>query len=117
KKMYPEARVVAHPEVRKEIIEMADEVLSTSGMLRCASKSPDKQFIVATEQGLIERMKRENPGKEFFPAFRAKICANMKRTSPRDIYEALKQDRYEINVEQSIARRAVKALDEMLKYI
>lgn len=117
KKAYPEAKVVVHPEVRKEIVRMADEVLSTSGMLHYVAKSAGKQFIVATEQGLLERMKRENPGKEFLPAVRAKICSNMKRTSLRHIYEALEYDRYEIEVEESIAQRAVHALNEMLKYI
>jgi quinolinate synthase len=117
RRLYPEAKVVIHPEARMEVIEAADEVLSTSGMLNYVSKSTAKQFIVATEQGLLERMKRENPGKEFLPALKPKICSNMKRTSLRHVYEALKYDRYEIVVEESIARRAVKALDEMLKYV
>lgn len=117
KKRFPEAKVVAHPEVRTEVIQLADEVLSTSGMLEYVTKSSDKQFIVATEQGLLERMKRENPGKEFFPAFRAKICANMKRTSLKDVYEAFFLERYEITIEESIAQRAVHALNEMLKYV
>lgn len=117
KRLYPEAKVVIHPEARMEVIEAADEVLSTSGMLNYVSKSTAKQFIVATEQGLLERMKRENPGKEFLPALQPKICSNMKRTSLRHVYEALEYDRYEIVVEESIARRAVKALNEMLKYV
>lgn len=117
KKHYPEAKVIIHPEARMEVLELADEVLSTSGMLKVAAESDAKQFIVATEQGLLERMTRENPGKEFLPAFRAKICSNMKRTSLRDVYEALNQERYEIKVDEEIAKRAVKALDEMLTQI
>ncbi len=117
KKLYPHAKVVVHPEVRGEIVQRADEVLSTSGMLHYAAQSGDKQFIVATEQGLLERMKRENPGKEFFPAGRAKICSNMKRTSLRHVYEALEYDRYALEVEEPIAQRAVHALNEMLKYV
>ncbi len=116
-KMFPEAVVIAHPECRAEVLELADEVLSTSGMLRFAGESKAKQFIVATEQGLLERMKREHPDKEFYPAFRAKICSNMKRTSLRDVYLALEKERYEINVQPDIAQRAVKALDQMLKYV
>jgi quinolinate synthase len=117
KKMVPEAKVVVHPEVRMDVIDLADEVLSTSGMLRYTAESPDKQFIIATEQGLIERMKRENPGKEFYPALKPKICSNMKKTGLQDIANALEYDQYEIAVEESISRKAVKALDEMLKYI
>ncbi len=117
KEMYPQARVVVHPEVRMEVIDLADEVLSTSGMLRYVANSREKQFIIATEQGLIGRIKRENPGKELFPAFKPKICSNMKKTSLKDVYYALEQGKYEIEVEESISKRAVKALDEMLKYI
>ena len=115
--LYPEAKVVVHPEVRMEVIELADEVLSTSGMLRYVTKSDDKTFIVGTEQGLLERMKRENPHKEFLPAFKPKICSNMKRTSLTDVHESLKSDRYEIKIEKTIAEKAVHALNEMLKYI
>jgi quinolinate synthase len=114
---FPGAKVVVHPEVRAEVIELADEVLSTSGMLKYVSRSNEKKFIVATEQGLLERMKRENPGKEFYPALHPKICVNMKRTSLRDVYESLRDEKYEIHVEPGIAKRAVKALDEMLKYV
>jgi quinolinate synthase len=114
---FPGAKVVVHPETPMEVIDLADEVLSTSGMLKYVSASPHKQFIIATEQGLLERMKRENPGKEFYPPRTAKICINMKRTSLKDVYEALKYERYEIRVDEAIARRAVRALDEMLKYV
>jgi quinolinate synthase len=117
KELYPEAEILVHPECRMEIIDMADKVLSTSGLLNYASESGAKQFIVATEQGLLDRMKRENPGKEFYPAYRPKICSNMKRTSLSDIYKALEQERYEITIEPDIAERARKALDKMLKYV
>ena len=117
KKLYPKAKVVVHPETRMEVIEIADEVLSTGGMLKYIAASPDKQFIIGTEQGLIERMKRENPGKELYPALRPKICSNMKRTALIDVYNALEKDRYEIKIAASLAKRAVQALDEMLKYI
>lgn len=117
KKRYPEAKVVVHPESRMEVIDLADEVLSTSGMLRYTAGSPARQFIIGTEQGLIERMKRENPGKEFFPPLKPKICSNMKKTGLLDIFNALEYDQYKIEIEESISTKAVKALDEMLKYI
>jgi quinolinate synthase len=117
KKLYPEAKIVVHPEVRMELIEMADEVLSTSGMLRFVNQSNAKQFVVATEQGLIERMKRENPDKELYPAYRPKICSNMKRTSLRDVHAALAKEQYPIHIDEEIAEKAVHSLDEMLKYV
>jgi len=117
KRLYPEAKVVVHPETRMEVIDKADEVLSTSGMLKYVAASPAREFILATEQGLIERLKRENPGKTILPPLRAKICSNMKRTSLQDIFAALDQEKYRIEVDESTRKRAVKALDAMLKYL
>ncbi len=117
KGLYPNAVVVSHPEAPMTVLDVSDQVLSTSGMLKFVAESKEKQFIVATEQGLLQRMKRENPGKEFYPAYRAKICSNMKRTSLRNVYEALANDRYEIKIPEDTAKRAVHALNEMLKYV
>jgi quinolinate synthase len=117
KELYPGAKVVVHPETRMEVIELADEVLSTGGMIKYVSQSNDEEFIVATEQGLLERIKRENPGKKIYPALRPKICSNMKRTSLRDVYDSLKEEKYEIIIDPEIAARAVKSLDAMLKYV
>ena len=117
KELYPGAKVVVHPETRMEVIELADEVLSTGGMLKYISQSNAEEFIVATEQGLLERIKRENPGKKIYPALKPKICSNMKRTSLRDVYDSLKQEKYDITIDPEIAARAVKSLDAMLKYV
>lgn len=117
KELFPEAKVVVHPETRMEVIELADEVLSTSGILKYISQSNAKEFIVGTEQGLLERIKRENPGKKIYPALKPKICANMKRTSLRDVYDSLNEEKYEITIDPEIARRARKSLDAMLKYV
>ncbi len=117
KELHPEAKVIAHPEVRNEIIELADEVLSTSGILRYASESDAREFIVATEEGLLERMRRENPEKIFYPALRPKVCQNMKRTSLEDVYLSLELEQYEIKIEEEIGAKALKSLNEMLKYV
>jgi quinolinate synthase len=113
---YPLAKVIVHPEVRMEVIKISDEVLSTSQMLKFVTLSSNKQFIVATEQGLLERMKRENPSKEFFPALRPKICSNMKRTSLRDVYDSLNEEKYEITIDPDISKKAFSALDKMLSF-
>jgi quinolinate synthase len=101
--------------VRLEVMAFADEVLSTSGMLKYVSASAQKEFIVATEQGLLERMKRENPGKTFYPPLSPKICSNMKRTTLTDVYDALIEEKYEITVDPLVAEKALHALREMLE--
>jgi quinolinate synthase len=115
RRRYPRATVIVHPEVCPEVTALADEVLSTSGMLKFVACSPQKEFIVATEQGLLERMKRENPGKTFYPPGTAKICSNMKRTARVDVYDALNEEKYEITVDPVIAEKARHALREMLE--
>jgi quinolinate synthase len=102
--------------VQPEVAVGADEILSTSGMLDYVRKSPALEFIVATEQGLLQRMKRENPGKSFIPAGYPKICSNMKRTSLLDVYASLAEDKYAIEIDAAISGRAGRALREMLKY-
>jgi quinolinate synthase len=108
--------VLVHPEVSLEVMAVADDILSTSGMLKYVSRSAQKEFIVATEQGLLERMKRENPGKVFYPALTPKICSNMKRTALKDVYDALNEEKYEICVDPLVADKARQALREMLKF-
>lgn len=112
---YPRAKVIVHPEVRPEVTALADEVLSTSGMLKFVSLSAQKEFIVATEQGLLERMKRENPGKIFYPVLTPRICSNMKRTALKDVYDSLNEEKYEICIDPLVAEKALHALREMLE--
>jgi quinolinate synthase len=113
---HPQAKVLVHPEVSLEVMAVADDVLSTSGMLNYVMRSPYKEFIIATEQGLLERMKRENPGKVFYPALTPKICSNMKRTGLKDVYDSLNEEKYEITVDSIVADKARHALREMLKF-
>jgi len=116
KKKHPDAEVIVHPEVRSEIASMADEVLSTSGILKHIASSSSDEFIVATEEGLLERLRRENPGKRIYPALRPKICQNMKRTTVEDIYLSLVHERYEIHIDEEVSKNALRSLHEMLKY-
>jgi len=117
KQEYPDAEILVHPEVRKELIPYAHKVLSTSGMLRYAKESKSKVFIVATEQGLLNRMKRENPDKEFLPAIKPKYCSNMKKTTLIDVLNSLTNNQYEIKIEKEIIKKAKNSLEKMLNYI
>jgi quinolinate synthase len=111
---HPKALVMAHPECRLEVLEKADHVTSTSGMLRFAKASAEKEFIVGTEIGLLYRLRKENPEKIFYPLRKDMVCPNMKRTTLQSIYSALKENNYLIKVPEEIRVRAKKALDRML---
>jgi quinolinate synthase len=108
--------VFVHPECPPEVIELADEVASTAGMFKLARASKARKFIIGTEEGLIYRLKKENPAKKFFAAGPALICRNMKLTRLEDVYLSLREERYKVEIEDNIARRARKALNEMLKH-
>ena len=117
KEKFPDALLLVHPECKPSVIDLADEVLSTSGMVSFAKKSDKKRFLIGTEEGLIYRLKKENPGKEFYTAGTAKMCRNMKLTSLNDVYLSLKEERYPIELAGEIIKYAQKALTAMLKYV
>lgn len=117
KDIHPDAVVLVHPECRPDVIDVADEVASTSGMVKLARRSKAKKFIIGTEEGLLYRLKKENPEKEFFTAGSALMCHNMKLTRLEDVYLSLREERYKVEVSDNISKTARKALDEMLKYV
>ena len=117
KEKCPDALLLVHPECNPAVIDLADEVLSTSGMLNFAKKSDKKKFLIGTEEGLIYRLKKENPGKEFYTAGTAKMCRNMKLTTLNDVCFSLKEECYAIELPEGIIKSAQKALMEMLKYV
>jgi len=89
KDTYPEAVFLAHPECRPDVIDLADEAKSTSGMLEYVKKSPHKEFIIGTETGIIHTLKTQNPDKTFIPADEKMICTDMKKIHLRDIVKSL----------------------------
>ena len=115
KEKYPEALVLAHPECHQSVTELADFVGSTTDIMKHASQSPNKQFIIATEKGVVDRLKRDYPEKEFFLVKENIICPNMKWHTLTDIYNALEKEEHEINVEKDIAQKALKCIDRMLE--
>lgn len=115
KKAHPDALVLAHPECHMSVSDMADYVGSTTGIMKYAKESQNKSFIIATEQGVIDRLKRDYPDKEFIPVKNNIVCPNMKMTSLEDILYVLENETNEITVDDEIAQKAVKCIDAMLE--
>lgn len=112
---YPDALVLAHPECRKEFLERADFVGSTTQIMNYVKNSQKKEFIVATENGVLERLKRDNPDKLFYNICdRPVLCQSMKLNTIIDIYNALKNETPEIQVDQKITEKALKCIQRML---
>ena len=115
KQEYPQARVVVHPECRPEVIALADEVSSTSGMCRYARREEVREMIVGTEAGIIHRLTKENPGKRFIPVSEQAICPNMKLTTLEKVLWSLEEMSPEVKVPEEIRLKAIAAVDRMLK--
>lgn len=115
KEKYPNAKVLAHPECHKEVVKLADYVGSTTGIMKHACESSNKQFIIATEKGVVDRLERDNRDKEFILVKENLVCHNMKWNTLEDIYNALKYNQYEITVDENIAKKAITCIDRMLE--
>jgi quinolinate synthase len=114
RKTYPDAVFMAHPECRPEVLELADVIRSTSGMIRFAKESKSTSFIVGTEIGLIYPLKKANPDKVFYPASTKMLCKNMKKISVEDVARSLEFMEGEVKVPETIRRPAFKAVQRMV---
>jgi quinolinate synthase len=113
----PQAKVVVHPECRPEVIELADEVISTGGMIRYARRDDVRELIVGTELGIIHRLKKENPGKRFIPVSEQAICPNMKLITLEKVLWSLEEMAPEVTVPEEIRLKAKEAVDKMLAIV
>lgn len=111
---HPDALFLAHPECRTEVLELADEVLSTTGMLNYAKGSDAKEFIIGTENGLLHRLSKENPDKKFYYLSEFTICPNMKITTLESVLNAFENMEYVVTVPEETRLKAKNALDRML---
>ncbi len=114
KNEHPSAKVLVHPESRSDVCDMADEILSTSGMEKFARESGCEEMIIGTETGLIYRLQKDNPDRKFYPASAAALCSNMKKTSLEKVLWSLEEMKYEIKVREETAKAARKAIDRMI---
>ena len=112
--LHPGASIVVHPECRPEVIDLADHVASTSGIIRQVCESPKKEFIIGTEIGILHRIRKECPTKKCYPLSAEAICTNMKKTDLIKVRQALLDLRPRVTVPEEIAQRARRAIERML---
>ncbi len=115
KQAHPKALLIVHPECRPEVTKLADGVCSTGGMTDFVKQSSAKEFIIATEEGMLYPLRKAHPDRLFHPVAKdAMICADMKLISLEDIHNALEKLEPVITVNQETAGRARLALEKML---
>ena len=120
KKAHPDALVLAHPECKSTILALADVVGSTAALLKAAIKSDNKEFIVATESGILHEMQKQCPEKTFIPAppndstCACNECSFMRLNTLEKLYNCLKDETPEILVDKKVADKAIKSIRRML---
>ena len=121
KKQYPDADVLVHPECKGTVAKLADKVASTAGLLKHAVNSPKKDFIVATESGILHEMRKQCPEKNFIPVppedgnCSCNECNYMRLNTLEKLYNTLKYEWPEVTVDAEIAKEAVKPIQRMLE--
>lgn len=111
----PDALFLAHPECSPEVLDLADAIKSTSGMMRYVADSNARKFIIGTETGILHPLSKVAPGKMFIPASAEMICPDMKKIGLRDIVKALKELEPEIKVSEEIREKARRAVERMFE--
>ena len=121
KKQYPDAEVITHPECKQPIVQVSDFVGSTAALLKHTVKSDKKQFIVATESGVIHEMRKQSPDKEFIPAppndstCACNECNFMRLNTMEKLYNCLKYELPEIFVDEQVQEKAIRPIKKMLE--
>ena len=116
RRLHPDAEVIVHPECRNVVTDIADKVLSTEGMIRYATESDSKKFIIGTEIGILHRLWKGNPEKIFYPLCQRAVCPNMKLTTLENVLWSLKDVKDEVIVPEEIIAKARKSLKIMLNH-
>lgn len=111
---HPSALVAAHPECPKEVLDEADFIGSTKKIMDYVIDSNEKEFIIATEVGVVERLEKMATGKKIYPTISRMFCEDMKKITPEKIINALKNDVYEIKLETEVIKAAAGCLQKMI---
>lgn len=114
KQRYPDAKVIAHPECKDELLKLSDHVCGTGGMAKFAKHDGSKNFIVVTECGMTEKLREDVPGKNFLSF--CNVCPYMKSTTLPMVVRSLIHNTHEITLPEDILVNARKAIDQMLKF-
>jgi len=116
KELHPHAVVMAHPECTPGVRKLADKVLSTEAMCWYAHEMKASEFIVATEVGILHRLRKQDPDKDFYPATDEAVCPNMKLTTPEKVLLSLQEMRHEIELPRETIAQAKQCIQRMLIY-
>ena len=113
--MHPGAKLLFHPECREEALRHADYIGSTAGIINAALESGGREFIIGTEIGVVERLRKLAPDKTFHPLTNGFICPNMKKCRPDDVLNSLEHGEFEITLQPAEIAAARESLERMVE--
>lgn len=112
---YPKAKILIHPECKPSISSLGDYIGSTSGIIDYVKNSESNQFVIVTEKGVADRLKRDYPDKEFILISENMLCESMKLTTLEEILYSLENEVNEIKLDDEIIKRSASCIERMLK--
>ena len=115
RRQYPNAKILIHPECKPEVSAMGDYVGSTSGIINYVKQSSENQFVIVTEKGVVDRLKRDYPQKEFILISDNMLCESMKLTTLEEILNTLENEVNEITLEEDVRQKSKTCIERMLK--
>ena len=115
KKLHPKAQVLVHPECVPEVLQMADYIGSTSGIIRYAGESDCDSFIICTEEGVLFELRKQNPEKKFYMVSDKFQCPDMKKITLDKVLHVLKENSNQVEVTQELSQASARALERMLE--
>jgi quinolinate synthase len=115
KEEHPGAEVVAHPECNPDVLSVSDHICSTGGMFKYVKSSSSKAFIIATESGMLYRLRKDNPDKKFYMPTDRLVCPTMKLTTLGWVAHSLEAMEHEVKISGEVRDKAYNALQRMLR--
>ena len=113
---HPKAKFLAHPECTKELLDEADYIGSTLGIIEFAGKDTAEEYIIGTEIGVMYELKKNNPSKKFYTLSDKQLCLDMKFVTPEKVLQVLEQEKNQVMVSEKMRARALLPLNRMLEF-
>lgn len=117
KEKHPNALLAAHPECPEKVLSHADYIGSTKGILEYVRGSSEKEFIIATEKGVVDKLTEEFPDKEIHLAYSRMVCVNMKKTTLEKVLNALENEEYKVELDSEVMDKARLSLERMIEAV
>ncbi|MBQ8802877.1 MAG: quinolinate synthase NadA [Tyzzerella sp.] len=115
KKKHPKAKFLVHPECTKELLDEADYIGSTSGIIEFVAKDGNEEYIIGTEIGVLYELKKQNPEKKFYTMSKDQICTDMKFVTLEKVLDVLENENNVVMVGEEMQKKALIPLERMLE--